>query len=306
MRLAIGSSSIAVNAGNDYLQNILQQVVGSFVNFFKTANRMCQLHKILYHKKRDFLFVVEQKINKEKDSKSAVGSDHNYRKELTALFALEGGNLVLVTDGIHQVEGVQGANVYLVTGTHLFLVDSGLPGQEQKICSYLRLIGVEPTDVHGIVLTHFDVDHVGSVLALQKLTKCPLYAHTLEIPYILGQVARPGVKRWLPLATRYIYGKLNAPSEIHPLENGDIFEDWEIIHTPGHTPGHLILYRNGIAIVGDLFQGGNVRLAPRYFTWDTSVLRKSTQTVIERPLRWILPGHGPATPASSHWLESLK
>ena len=224
-----------------------------------------------------------------------------------ALETLDGGNiLVLVTDGIHMIEGVKGAHSYLVTGSHLFLVDTGLPGQEHRICNYLRAIRIDPSALEGIVLTHFDVDHVGSVVAMQKYAKCPIYAHALELPYVLGQEVRPGLKRWLPMVTRLPYGKLISPSALRPLTDGELFDEWEVIHTPGHTPGHITLYRNGIAIVGDLFQGGEIRTAPRYFTWNTDQLKESAQTVIERPLRWILPGHGPATPASSHWLDKLQ
>ncbi|TGE31273.1 MBL fold metallo-hydrolase [Desulfosporosinus sp. Sb-LF] len=212
---------------------------------------------------------------------------------------------MLVTDGIHMVEGVKGAHVYLVTGSQLFLIDTGLPGQEHRICDYLRANGIEPCALDGIVITHYDVDHVGSIVAMQQLAKCPIYAHTIEIPYVLGQKKRIGIKRWLPLATRP-YGKLISPTNLRSLVNAELFKDWEIIHTPGHTPGHIVLYRNGVAIVGDLFQGGEIRLAPSYFTWDIDKLKESAQAVIERPLRWILPGHGPATPASSHWLDKLQ
>lgn len=213
---------------------------------------------------------------------------------------------MLVTDGIHMIEGVKGAHSYLITGSHIFLVDTGLPGQENRIFKYLKSIGIEPSLIEGIVLTHYDVDHIGSAFAIQQTTNCLIYAHSLEIPYILGHTVRPGIKRWLPLLTRPIYGRLNSSINIQPLVPDGIFEDWEIIHTPGHTPGHVTLYRNGIAIVGDLFQGGDIRLAPGFFTWDLNQLKESVQTIIERPLRWILPGHGPATPASSHWLDNLQ
>lgn len=213
---------------------------------------------------------------------------------------------MLVTDSIHMVEGVKGAHVYLVTGSYLFLVDTGLPGQERRICKYLDSIGINPSALHGIVLTHYDVDHLGSAVAMQQLAGCPIYAHSLEIPFILGQKKRPGIKHWLPVVTRPVYGKLIAPTDLNPLADGELFDDWEILHTPGHTPGHISLYRNGIAIVGDLFQGGELRLAPSFFTWNADKLKISARTIIERPLRWILPGHGPATPASSHWLDKLE
>ncbi|MDR3601213.1 MAG: MBL fold metallo-hydrolase [Desulfosporosinus sp.] len=213
---------------------------------------------------------------------------------------------MLVTDGVHMIEGVKGAHSYLVTGSHLILVDTGLPGQEHQICNYLSAIGIDPATIEGIVLTHFDVDHVGSVVAMQRFSKCPIYAHALEIPYIQGQKKRLGIKQWLPMVTRPVCGKLIPPTDLRPLVDGELFEEWEIIHTPGHTPGHITLYRNGIAIVGDLFQGGEIRLAPSYLTWNADKLKESAQAVIERPLRWILPGHGPATPAASHWLDKLQ
>jgi glyoxylase-like metal-dependent hydrolase (beta-lactamase superfamily II) len=213
---------------------------------------------------------------------------------------------VLVTDGIHMIDGVKGAHSYLVTGSHLFLVDTGLPGQEKRIFKYLDSIGIELPSIEGIVLTHYDVDHIGSAYAIQQKTNCPVFSHPLEIPYILGDKIRPGLKRWLPLITRPIYGKINTSLDIRPLTSEKTFEDWEIIHTPGHTPGHITLYRNGLAIVGDLFQGGDIRLAPGFFTWDSHQVRESAKKIIERPLRWILPGHGPATPASSHWLDNLQ
>ena len=213
---------------------------------------------------------------------------------------------MLVTDGIHMVEGVKGAHVYLVTGSHLFLVDTGLPGQEHRICDYLKFIGIEPSALDGIVLTHYDVDHVGSAVRMQQLAKCPIYTHSLEIPYVLGQKSRLGIKRWLPMVIRPVFGKLISPTDLSNLPNEVLFEDWEVIHTPGHTPGHITLYRNGIAIVGDLLQGGEIRLAPSYFTWNKEKSKESARTLIERPLRWILPGHGPATPASSQWLDKLQ
>ncbi|AFM41831.1 Zn-dependent hydrolase, glyoxylase [Desulfosporosinus acidiphilus SJ4] len=213
---------------------------------------------------------------------------------------------MLVTDGIHLIDGVKGAHSYLITGSHTFLVDTGMPGQEYKIIKYMNTIGLDPMLIEGIVLTHYDIDHVGSAVKLQNYFTCALYAHLLEIPFIIGQQKRYGIKRWLPTLTRPIFGRLNLPKEITPLKDGKIFGDWEVIPTPGHTPGHIALYRNGIAIVGDLFQGGEIRLAPNYFTWDKKMLKDSARSVTERSLRWILPGHGPATPASSHWLDTLK
>lgn len=213
---------------------------------------------------------------------------------------------MLITDCVHLLDGLAGANAYLVGGDAPFLLDTGLPGQTGKILAYLDKVGIMPADLRGIVLTHYDVDHVGNARALQAIAGCPIYAHSLEIPYILHQKPRPGIKRYLPTLTRPMCGKLEVPAAISPLCDGARFQDWEVIHTPGHSPGHIVLYRNGVILVGDLLQGGRVHLAPSIFTWDVRMLKESVRDVIKRPLRWILPGHGPATPAAQNWLVGLE
>ncbi len=213
---------------------------------------------------------------------------------------------MLITDGIHQIDRVKGAHVYLITGEHPFLVDTGLPGQGRRVLNYLSQVGLNPSDLKAIVLTHYDVDHVGSAVSLQQLTGCNVYAHETEIPYLQQALPRPGIKRWLPMLITPVYGRLELLQNISPLNDGDIFSGWECLHTPGHTPGHLVLYRNGIVLAGDLMQGGTIRLAPSFFTWEASALRSSITNLLQRPVRWILPGHGPATPASAHWLDKLQ
>lgn len=211
---------------------------------------------------------------------------------------------MLITDGVHQIDGIKGAHSYLVTGSEPFLVDTGLPGQELRILEYIQKNGVDPSQLKGIILTHYDVDHVGSVAGLAQLTQAPVLAHPADIPFILNQAPRLGLKRWLPLMISPFYGRIRAPQRIDALA-AETFCDWEIIHTPGHTPGHIVLYRNGIGIVGDLLVGGNVQLAPWFFTWDSKQMQDSVAQLIARPLRWILPGHGPVTPAAHRWLDSV-
>ncbi|KLU59041.1 putative metallo-hydrolase YflN [Peptococcaceae bacterium CEB3] len=211
---------------------------------------------------------------------------------------------MLITDEVHLVDGVKGAHVYLVASQEPFLVDTGMPGQERRIIEYIRSVGLNPRHLTGIILTHFDVDHVGSVRNLASALECPVYAHETEVPYIRGQKPRPGMKRFLPHLVSPVYGLLRPPEELRPC--ADMFHDWEVLPTPGHTPGHIVLYRNGIAIVGDLLQGGRIRPAPPYLTWNSGELKESIRQLISRPLRWILPGHGPATPASNHWLDRLE
>ena len=68
-----------------------------------------------------------------------------------------------ITEGIYQVEGVN-CNVYLVEdGDKLILIDTGLPRSDKKIVKYIEELGRKPHDVSTIVITHFHIDHVGSL-----------------------------------------------------------------------------------------------------------------------------------------------
>ena len=213
---------------------------------------------------------------------------------------------MFIVNGVHQIDGIKGAQAYLITGARPFLVDTGLPGQAQAILDYLGRVGISPHDLTAIVITHYDVDHIGSAAALQKLTGCVVYASEVEIPYLQQKVPRPGIKRWLPLLTAPWYGRLQPLYDIVPLVDGDSLEGWECILTPGHTPGHLVLYRDGIVVAGDLLQGGTIRLAPSFLTWDSTLVRRSVRALLKRPWQWILPGHGSVTKASTHWLDNIQ
>lgn len=69
-----------------------------------------------------------------------------------------------IAPGIHQIEQVRGANSYLALGTEgNAIIDTGMPGNEERIIKYLRNIEVEPKAIQYIILTHSDPDHSGSV-----------------------------------------------------------------------------------------------------------------------------------------------
>jgi glyoxylase-like metal-dependent hydrolase (beta-lactamase superfamily II) len=62
-----------------------------------------------------------------------------------------------IVRGIHLFPNF-GANVYLLLGEGITLVDTGWPGNAKRILSYLSSLGYEPSDVSDIVLTHCHID----------------------------------------------------------------------------------------------------------------------------------------------------
>ena len=93
-----------------------------------------------------------------------------------------------LADGIYKVDGVRVANVYLVvTEDGLLLVDSGMPGNAKRILAFTKNLGYQPRDLRFIVLTHCDIDHVGSVAKLKELTGAQVAVHELDAPVLSGE-----------------------------------------------------------------------------------------------------------------------
>ena len=157
------------------------------------------------------------------------------------------------------------ANIYFVgrPGQAWVLVDTGVPafGAYIKHAAATRYgVGVRPK---AIILTHGHFDHAGSALALAREWDVPIYAHALEFPYITGESLYPPfdptVGGFLALSLRLIpqtYRDLRPYLRELPAD-GDVpsLPDWEWHFTPGHSPGHISLFRasDRTLIAGDAF-----------------------------------------------------
>jgi glyoxylase-like metal-dependent hydrolase (beta-lactamase superfamily II) len=93
-----------------------------------------------------------------------------------------------LADGVFKVDGVRVANVYLVvTQDGLLLVDTGMPGSARRILRFIERLGWQPGDLRDIVLTHCDIDHVGSVAELRARTGARVAIHELDAPVLSGE-----------------------------------------------------------------------------------------------------------------------
>lgn len=190
------------------------------------------------------------------------------------------------------------------------LVDTGLPGQLEVIAGALAEADVQVHDIKRIILTHQDIDHVGSLHDLVRATGAQVMAHATEIPAIDGTVqprfATPELLEQRP-ALRAIVERFQPTPVDTALQNGtrlDLAGGVRVIATPGHTPGHISLYleRTGTLISGDALTASEGQLmGPNEgATPDMAAAGQSVGKLAELDVRAVVCYHGGAVQADAH------
>jgi glyoxylase-like metal-dependent hydrolase (beta-lactamase superfamily II) len=204
-----------------------------------------------------------------------------------------------------------------VPGTsHWVLVDAGLFGSAKRIRAAAELRfgpGARPA---AIILTHGHFDHVGAIGELSESWDVPVYAHPLELPYLTGRSSYPppdptvggGAMAWL--ASAYPKRPIDLGPRVHALPHDGVVPElpgWRWIHTPGHTAGHVALFRESdrALISGDavittrqesalavLEQRPELNGPPAYFTPDWQSARDSLQHLASLHPSVLVTGHG--------------
>jgi len=198
-----------------------------------------------------------------------------------------------IAPGCYAIDNFLGAWCYLLTGASNLIVDTGVPGRASAILRALARIGVAPTGVDHIVLTHFDLDHSGSAVALAAHTGAPIIIHEADAPYLATPEACPRLRAALywPLITWLL--RWHRPSEVTLVREGEMLGDWQILHTPGHTPGSITLHRDDILVVGDaiVHRGGRLRENAPWLATNLAEQRASARRLATIDARVVLPGH---------------
>lgn len=196
------------------------------------------------------------------------------------------------------------------------LIDAGMPKSAEKIMAAAEGRFGEHHQPQAIILTHGHFDHVGGIIELVKHWNIPVYAHEQELPFLTGQKnypePDPTVEGGLVAKMSRLFPNeaIDLGSWVHPLpSNGSVPEmpDWKWIHTPGHTPGHVSLFReeDRMLIAGDAFvtvrqdslyqvlvQAQEMNGPPRYFTADWQAAWHSVKHLSELEPNIAITGHG--------------
>lgn len=198
------------------------------------------------------------------------------------------------------------------------LIDAGIPGSGPAIRSAARERFGGAGRPACIVLTHGHFDHVGALETLTNEWDVPVYAHPAEQPYLNGsqsyQPPDPSVGGGLLalLSPLFPTRPVDVAPRLHslPADHSVPFTaEWRWIATPGHTPGHVSLWRprDRLLIAGDAFittrqesayasvtQRPEMHGPPMYFTPDWASAKQSVQTLAALQPELVITGHGAA------------
>jgi glyoxylase-like metal-dependent hydrolase (beta-lactamase superfamily II) len=182
-----------------------------------------------------------------------------------------------------RVNGPRGiVKSFLVSGDdRLILVDTGFSDADADIImDAIKDMDHRHEDLKLCILTHRHGDHTGGLKKLKKTLKFSVMAHELDMPAIQ---------------------KTTGYDVEHVVSGGERLPDCggiNVLHTPGHTAGHISLHlpRIKTLIAGDAIvsAGEHLVVSPVYLSSDPETATQSVRRLIEMnlDLEWLLVGHG--------------
>jgi hydroxyacylglutathione hydrolase len=179
-------------------------------------------------------------------------------------------------------------NAYLVVderSNHAVLIDPG--AEPEEILSMVRESGAT---LDAIWLTHAHLDHIGAVAAVRREWKVPVHLHPSDLPLYERATSQAA-----------LYG-LPFEQPENPdiaLADGDVLTvgslQFEVLHTPGHSPGHVVFKHDDMVFGGDLLFSGSIGRTDLPLSDRASMGASLTRICGLDDDTVVHPGHGPAT-----------
>ncbi|WP_440991980.1 MBL fold metallo-hydrolase [Haloarchaeobius baliensis] len=187
-------------------------------------------------------------------------------------------------------------NAYLVDDGEVTLVDAGTPRSVDRLRSGLATAGYAVDDLDRLLVTHFDLDHVGGIAGLDP--DCPCYAMEPDASFVAGS-RKPPLGNRKGLFQRAAGLVLTLPDQpVERVTDGEQVGGFTAYHTPGHTPGHTVYHHPelGVAMLGDLVRetDGSLGTLPWPLAYDDRRNDESIRSLADRGLgfEFACMGHG--------------
>ncbi len=201
---------------------------------------------------------------------------------------------------------VVGANAFLVDDGEVTLVDAGLP--RFGVRRELRDAGYDASDIDRVLVTHYDIDHIGGLRDL-PFSDPPVFVGERGADLLAGTYDPPLFHHkgaFHRLARQVV--SIPTRFDVRPVSNGTRVGGFTAYHTPGHTA--YVHEEFGLGLLGDLVWERDGALTPPEWwdSYDTSEIRRSIRSFAGSvpPLDLLCMGHGtPILRGGSNALASL-
>lgn len=199
-----------------------------------------------------------------------------------------------IADDLWRLTGIPagGVNVYLMGET---LVDAATRWARGRLVRAL-----ERRPPRQVALTHCHPDHQGGARAVCERFGVELACHEADVPAAEGRAPMLPANTIMRLGERFLAGPACPVGRV--LRDGDEVAGFRVVSTPGHTPGHVVYFRDAdrVAIAGDLLANisfvtwrPGLREPPPFFSADPTQNRLSILTLAALEPRLVCFGHGP-------------
>jgi glyoxylase-like metal-dependent hydrolase (beta-lactamase superfamily II) len=230
-----------------------------------------------------------------------------------------------IAPGVYSMTQNKGGHVrafLLDNGTDLTLIDTLFDTDARQVLERIGSIGRSIQDLKRILLTHGHRSHLGGLATLKRLSGATVYSHEWEADIIAGErTAQPvTIIPMGPLGTYWRVYYLQFGAALgrgkHPpctvdstLDDGDTVGPVRVLHTPGHTPGHLafwwpehrVLFAGDAIVTYPVFEAGWPA-----FNLNPTQQRNSLRRMADLGAEVLAVGHGePITAGATQRVLSL-
>ena len=170
--------------------------------------------------------------------------------------------VIKIANNLYRVPTMgSGINSFFITEADgsITLIDTGLKTAPKKLVAAIKYLKKDPSDIRRVLFTHSHDDHAGGAAKIIEIIGSPrVYAHEAEAQYLESGKNPP---RDLTHFAGFFF-RFTPEGKFNPIKVTDKLTDkqvlpigggLQVIHTPGHTPGHVsyLHQESGTLITGD-------------------------------------------------------